>query len=143
MDVTGSMCLGYSTLGKKDDGKLLKENSPHNKLMLIWAIHHGRKQTPALIHENVRGFSSSYLSAKLGHFGYRFLTSIQTTGENCAMKANSRQRLNLSQLKQTLPFSKIPYTYKLTDFIYVFNIEYIFTSSSQSRRVIAFQIEDI
>ncbi|CAK9086423.1 unnamed protein product [Durusdinium trenchii] len=97
MDVTGSMCLGYSTLGKKDDGKLLKENSPHNKLMLIWAIHHGRKQTPALIHENVRGFSSSYLSAKLGHFGYRFLTSIQTTGENCAMKANSRQRLNLSQ----------------------------------------------
>ncbi|CAK9060774.1 unnamed protein product, partial [Durusdinium trenchii] len=93
LDISGSMCKGFSTLGKKDQGGLLREESQYNKLLLAWAIAHGRAETPILIHENVRGFSSSYLAGKLEHFHYRHVSTIKTTGSDCGLHANSRKRV--------------------------------------------------
>lgn len=86
------MCVGYSTLGKKVDGALLKEESVHNKLMLLWASFHGRKRTPLLIHENVTNFKSEYLAEKLEHYGYHHITSIKTVGQDCGLHVNNRKR---------------------------------------------------
>ena len=96
LDISGSMCKGFSTLGKKDQGGLLREESQYNKLLLAWAIAHGRAETPILIHENVRGFSSSYLAGKLEHFHYRHVSTIKTTGSDCGLHANSRKRVQLN-----------------------------------------------
>ena len=47
-------------MGKKVGGTRLREESVHNKLLLIWAIHHGKAKTPILIHENLCRFKTDY-----------------------------------------------------------------------------------
>ncbi len=84
-------------MGKKVDGALLKEESPHNKLMLVWAIHHGRAKTPVIIHENLMNFNREYLTEKLSHFGYKYVCTIETSPAHCGIEANSRSRGYLLQ----------------------------------------------
>lgn len=93
LDISGSMCVGYSTLGKKTEGKLQMETPCHNKLMLLWLIYHGRARTPLLLHENVKTFNSSYLVDKAKHFGYEHVGTIQTVGSDAGLAVNARTRL--------------------------------------------------
>ena len=91
-DCSGSQCVGYSTLGKKVAGSLQREDSVHNDLLLLWVVFHGRNKTPLLCHENLRNFSSDYLDAKLKHFGYVKLGTVQTATADCGLGSNSRNR---------------------------------------------------
>ena len=97
-NISGSMCTAYSTLGKKVDGHLQRENSEQNKLLLLWSLHHGRAQTPMLVHENVRNFGSEYLANKLAEFDYVHIASIKTKPSDAAIVANSRDRKRLGYI---------------------------------------------
>lgn len=89
------MCVGYSTLGKKENGSLKREESKHNKLLLLWILHHVRSRTPLLLHENVRGFCSESLDTKLKKHGYTYLGSIKTIGADAGLGVNPRKRVYL------------------------------------------------
>jgi len=84
--------VGYSTLGKKVSGSLQRENSIHNALLILWIVYHGRNKTPLLVHENLRNFSADYLDAKLKHFQYEKLGTVQTSADDCGLGRNSRNR---------------------------------------------------
>lgn len=98
-DLSGSMCVHWSNLGKKVNGSLLKQEGGSNKLLLIWVTFHGRRKTPLLIHENVRNFDTEYLVCLLASFGYKLIGTILTTGADCGLVVNNRKRkiLVLSQ----------------------------------------------
>lgn len=109
LDISGSQCVGYSTLGKKDNGTLQREESKHNVLLLIWVIYHGRAQTPILMHENLRNFSIDYLKEKLAHFHYVHIGTINTAAGDCGLTPNSRKRRYLvSILARNLCLNRLP-----------------------------------
>ncbi len=56
LEVSGSCCTDYSSRGKRD-GK----QGPQAKLLLTWARLHLERETPLIIHENVRTFDLSAL----------------------------------------------------------------------------------
>ena len=94
-DISGSQCIHYSTLGKKVDGKLLRKNGPANKLLQIWILHHSRRRTPLLLHENVVGFDSSELAARLHEAGYNYLSQILVNGADAGLPVMARSRVSI------------------------------------------------
>ena len=90
MDISGSMCVHYSSMGNSE-----KENGISNKLFLIWLKHHGLKRTPLLLHENVQSFPLDYLKERASHYGYTHIARIETSGSDVNLTAVSRKRASL------------------------------------------------
>lgn len=97
LDISGSQCINYSTLGKKKDGKVQKENGPANKLLQLWVKFHGTRQTPLLLHENLKNFSSEYLASLAEEFGYKHIAHIPVRGSDVGLDVNPRQRVHPSR----------------------------------------------
>lgn len=111
-DISGSMCVGYSSMGKKQNGELQNEKSTHNKLMLLWIIYHGRAKTPVVVHENVKNFKTSYLIDKMEHFDYKYVGQIQTCGADAGLAVNNRTRVHFD-CKSTRIFGSFLATYSV------------------------------
>ena len=112
LNVTGSQCVHYSTLGKKQDGHLQKNEGPANKLFLLWICWHGKHQTPILLHENVVGFLSDYLKEKAEAFGYKHLGTMRATGADCNLQVNSRKRVHPDRMNGPNKFMGISSIWK-------------------------------
>ena len=65
LDVSGSMCTSYSTLGSMEQSE-----SQNSILLLIRMEHHFRSGTQILVHENVSGFLSNCLTEEAATRGY-------------------------------------------------------------------------
>lgn len=94
LDISGSQCIHYSTLGKKVDGKLLRKNGPANKLLQIYVLYHSRKKTPLIVHENVAGFDSKELADNLALAKYRHLSQICVNGADACTPVMARSRVS-------------------------------------------------
>ena len=99
MDISGSMCVHYSSMGNSE-----KENGISNKLFLIWLKHHGLKRTPLLLHENVQSFPLDYLKERASHYGYTHIARIETSGSDVNLNAVSRKRASLGFALEYISF---------------------------------------
>lgn len=85
MDISGSMCTSYSTLGN-----LEKEESENSILLLIWLNFHFQSKTPLFFHENVLGFLSNAVSDAAVEQGYEHV-QVKTRPSDVGLCIN-RQR---------------------------------------------------
>ena len=69
IDVSGSMCTSYSTMGNME-----MEESQNSILLLVWLFWHLKSGTPLLIHENVKNFASTLLEDEAVKLGYDHAT---------------------------------------------------------------------
>lgn len=92
LDISGSMCVHYSTMGKKVDGALLKKNGTSNKLLQIYVKYHCSRKTPLLIHENLQNFDSTELASLLAEGGYKYLCRINVCAADAGLAVNPRSR---------------------------------------------------
>ncbi|CAK9030552.1 unnamed protein product [Durusdinium trenchii] len=86
------MCVHYSTLGKKVDHKLLKEDGPANNLLLIYLVYHKNRGTALLLRENLKAFSTEYLEGLAKEAGYQHLASIIVEASDAGLSVNPRCR---------------------------------------------------
>lgn len=96
LDISGSMCVHYSTLGKKVDHKLLKEDGPANNLLLIYLVYHKNRGTALLLRENLKAFSTEYLEGLAKEAGYQHLASIIVEASDAGLSVNPRCRRHLA-----------------------------------------------
>ncbi|CAL1158865.1 unnamed protein product [Cladocopium goreaui] len=65
LNLSGSMCVAYSTLGN-----LQKLDDATAMLLVIYMMHNFRKRVWVLVHENVKGFLSDTLTDVAAEYGY-------------------------------------------------------------------------
>lgn len=99
LDISGSPCIHYSTMGKKVDGRLLRKNGPSNKLLQIYLKYHSKRRPPLLIHENVPGFDTDELVLRAGEGGYRHLAHLCVQGSDASMPVNPRSRVCFGRVR--------------------------------------------